>query len=72
MSQQTSRVRNLCAMTAKGSEHRRDVRLKFKAATERATAEAKTMPDDREDLQEEMEMWVGSFGRAMVSHASLP
>ena len=72
MSQFTSRLDKFRAMADAGSNHRAAVRRRFKDVTDRLEVLEKTMPEDKDELREEQVMWMGEFGRAMVSGLPTP
>lgn len=53
------------------AEPREAARNALKTAIEKLQGLAKSMPDDREDLQEEKDMWVESWGKELVSPTSI-
>lgn len=50
-----------------GDTYRREVREAFKTAVARVEGEARCIPDDKEELEEDQAIWVKRFGAAMVS-----
>ena len=54
-------------MTGAGSLLRLNTRRSFRQATERLDRLARSVPDDKDDLAEDQEIWVEAFGKAMVS-----
>ena len=68
MSQFQSRLDKFHAMTDAGSLLRLNARHSFRQATERLDRLTRLVPDDKDDLAEDQEIWVEAFGRAMVSH----
>ena len=54
-------------MTDAGSLLRRVSRRSFRQATEQLDGLARLVPDDKDDLAEDQEIWVEAFGKAMVS-----
>ena len=67
MSQFQSRLDKFHAMTDAGSLLRLDTRRSFRQATKRLNGLARSVPDDKDDLAEDQEIWVEAFGKAMVS-----
>ena len=67
MSQFQSRLDKFCAMTDTGSLLRLNARRSFLQATERLDGLARSVPDDKDDLAKDQEIWVEAFGKAMVS-----
>ena len=67
MSQFQSRLDKFCAMTDTGSLLHLDTRRSFRQATEWLDGLARSVPDDKDDLAEDQEIWVEAFGKAMVS-----
>ena len=57
-------------MTDLGLDHRRAVKARCKMAVETLDALTRCVPNDKEELREEIEDWVGRFDRAMVSSPS--
>ena len=55
-------------MTDAGSLLRLNARHSFHQATEQLNGLARSVPDDKDKLAEDQEIWVEAFGRAMVSH----
>ena len=54
-------------MTDTGSILRLNARRSFCQATERLDGLARSVPNDKDDLAEDQEIWVEAFGKAMVS-----
>ena len=54
-------------MTDAGSLLRLNAQHSFRQATERLDGLARSVPDDKDDLAEDQEIWVEAFGKAMVS-----
>ena len=46
---------------------RLNARRGFRQATEQLDGLARSVPDDKDDLAEDQEIWVEAFGKAMVS-----
>ena len=69
MSQFQSRLDKFHAMTDAGSLLRLNARHSFRQATERLDRLTRLVPDDKDDLAEDQEIWVEAFGKAMVSHS---
>ena len=67
MSQFQSRLDKFCAMTDAGSILRLNAQRSFPQAAERLDGLARSVPDDKDDLAEDQEIWVEAFGKAMVS-----
>jgi hypothetical protein len=70
MSQFQAKFDRFRTMTDMGLDHRRAVKARCKTAVEALDALARCVPDDKEELREEIEDWVGRFDRAMVSSPS--
>ena len=68
MSQFQSRLDKFRAMTDTGSLLHLNTRHSFRQATEWLDRLARLVPDDKDELAEDQEIWVEAFGRAMVSH----
>ena len=56
------------AMTNAGSLLHLNARCNFHQATERLNRLARSVPDNKDELAEDQEIWVEVFGKAMVSH----
>ena len=54
-------------MTDAGSLLRLNAWRSFRQATEWLDGLARLVPDDKDDLAEDQEIWVEAFGKAMVS-----
>ena len=54
-------------MTDAGSLLRLDTWRSFRQATEQLNGLARSVPNDKDDLAEDQEIWVEAFGKAMVS-----
>ena len=54
-------------MTNAGSILHLNARHSFHQATERLDGLARSVPDDKDDLAKDQEIWVEVFGKAMVS-----
>ena len=67
MSQFQFRLDKFCAMTDAGSLLRLNARRSFRQATEQLNGVARSVPDDKDNLAEDQEIWVEAFGKAMVS-----
>ena len=67
MSQFQSQLDKFRAMTDAGSLLRLNTRRSFRQATERLDGLARSVPDDKDNLAEDQEIWVEAFGKAMVS-----
>ena len=67
MSQFQSRLDKFRAMTDTGSLLHLNARHSFCQATERLDRLARSVPDDKDDLAEDQEIWVEAFRKAMVS-----
>ena len=67
MSQFQSRLDKFRAMTDAGSLLRLNARRSFRQATERLDRLARSVPDNKDDLAEDQEIWVEVFRKAMVS-----
>ena len=68
MSQFQSWLNKFCTMTDTGSLLHLNARHSFHQATEQLNGLARSVPDDKDELAEDQEIWVEAFGRAMVSH----
>ena len=68
MSQFQSWLNKFRAMTDAGSLLHLNTRHSFRRATERLDGLARSVPDDKDELAEDQEIWVEVFGKAMVSH----
>ena len=71
MSQFQSRLDKFCAMTDAGSLLHLNAQRSFCQATEQLDGLARLVPDDKDKLAEDQEIWVEAFGKAMVSHSYL-
>ena len=69
MSQFQSRLDKFRAMTDTGSLLRLNARRSFRQATKRLDGLARSVPDNKDDLAEDQEIWVEAFRKAMVSHS---
>ena len=67
MSQFQSRLDKFRAMTNAGSILCLNARRSFRQATERLDGLARLVPNDKDDLAKDQEIWVEAFGKAMVS-----
>ena len=56
-------------MTDAGSLLRLNAQHSFCHATERLDRLARSVPDDKDKLAEDQEIWVEAFRKAMVSHS---
>ena len=54
-------------MTDAGSLLRLNARRSFRQATERLDRLARSVPNNKDNLAEDQEIWVEAFGKAMVS-----
>ena len=70
MSQFQAKFNQFRSMTDLGLDHRRTVKARCKTAVETLDALVRCVPDDKEELQEEIEDWVEQFDHAMVSSPS--
>ena len=70
MSQFQAKFDRFRSMTDLGLDHQRAIKARCKTAVETLDALARCVPDDKEELREEIEDWVGRFDRAMVSSPS--
>ena len=68
MSQFQSQLDKFCAMTDTGSLLHLNARCSFRQATERLDGLARSVPNNKDELAKDQEIWVEAFGRAMVSH----
>ena len=69
MSQFQSRFNKFCAMTDTGSLLRLNARHSFRQATEWLDRLTKLVPDNKDELAEDQEIWVQVFRKAMVSQS---
>ena len=69
MSQFQSRLDKFCAMTDASSLLHLNAQRSFHQATEWLDRLARSVPDDKDELAEDQEIWVEAFGKAMVSHS---
>ena len=69
MSQFQSRLDKFRAMTDTGSLLRLNARHSFRQATRWLDGLARSVPNDKDELAEDQEIWVEVFSRAMVSHS---
>ena len=69
MSQFQSRLNKFHAMTDAGSLLCLNARRSFRQATEWLNGLARSVPDDKDELAEDQEIWVEVFRKAMVSHS---
>ena len=58
-----------CAMTDVGSLLHLNARCSFCQATERLDGLTRSVPDDKDELAKDQEIWVQEFGKAMVSQS---
>ena len=70
MSQFQAKFDRFRSMTDLGLDHRRAVKARCKTAVETLNTLARCVPNDKEELREEIEDWVEQFDRAMVSSPS--
>ena len=70
MSQFQAKFDQFRSMTNLGLDHWRAVKARCKTAVETLDALVRCVPDDKEELQEEIEDWVGQFDCVMVSSSS--
>ena len=70
MSQFQAKFDRFCSMTDLGLDHRRAIKARCKTAVETLDALVRCVSDDKEELQEEIEDWVGWFDCVMVSSPS--
>ena len=70
MSQFQGKFDRFRSMTNLCLDHWRAVKARCKMAVETLDALTRCVPDDKEELREEIEDWVGRFDRAMVSSPS--
>ena len=70
MSQFQAKFDRFRSMTNLGLDHRQAVKARCKTAVETLDVLTRCVPDDKEELQEEIEDWVERFDRAMVSSPS--
>ena len=69
MSQFQSRLDKFCAMTDAGSLLHLNAWRSFHQATMRLDGLTRSVPDDKDELAEDQEIWVEAFEKAMVSHS---
>ena len=69
MSQFQSRLDKFHAMTNAGSLLRLNARRSFCQATEWLDRLARLVPDDKDELAKDQEIWVQAFRKAMVSQS---
>ena len=69
MSQFQSCLDKFCTMTDAGSLLHLNAWHSFHQATERLDRLARLVPDDKDELAKDQEIWVEAFGKAMVSHS---
>ena len=67
MSQFQSRLDKFHTMTNAGSLLRLNAQHSFRQATEQLDGLARSVPNDKDNLAEDQEIWVEAFGKAMVS-----
>ena len=67
MSQFQSRLDKFHAMTGASSLLRLNAQHSFRQATEQLDGLARSVPNDKDNLAEDQEIWVEAFGKAMVS-----
>ena len=65
MSQFQSRLDKFCTMTDVVSLLHLNARCSFRQATEQLDGLARSVPDDKDKLAEDQEIWVQAFGKAM-------
>ena len=65
MSQFQSQLNKFCAMTDAGSLLCLNARRSFLQATEQLNRLARSVPNDKDELAKDQEIWVEAFGRAM-------
>ena len=69
MSQFQSRLDKFCAMTNAGSLLHLNAWRSFHQATKQLDGLARSVPNDKDKLAEDQEIWVQAFGKAMVSQS---
>ena len=69
MSQFQSRLDKFCAMTDTGSLLCLNTQRSFCQATKLLEGLARLVPDNKDELVEDQEIWMEAFGKAMVSHS---
>ena len=69
MSQFQSRFDKFCAMTDAGSLLHLNTRRSFRQATEWLDGLTRLVPDNKNELAEDQEIWVQVFRKAMVSQS---
>ena len=67
MSQFQSWLDKFRTMTDTGSLLHLNARHSFHQATEQLNGLARSVPDNKDDLAKDQEIWVEAFGKAMVS-----
>ena len=70
MSQFQAKFDQFHSMTDMGLDHWWAIKARCKTAVETLDVLARCVPDDKEELREEIEDWVEWFDRAMVSSPS--
>ncbi|KAF8545621.1 hypothetical protein OG21DRAFT_1492138 [Imleria badia] len=65
MSQFQARFNRFWSITDAGTDHRRAVKEKCKQGVEKLDVLARSMPNDKEELQEDIAVWVECFDQAM-------
>ena len=71
MSQFQSQLDKFHAMTDAGSLLRLNTQRSFRQATEQLDGLARSVPDNKDDLAKDQEIWVEALGKAMVSPSLL-
>ena len=71
MSQFQSCIDKFHAKTDDGSILCLNAQCSFHQATEQLKGLARLVPDNKDELVEDQEIWVDTFGKAMVSHLYL-
>ena len=67
MSQFQSRLDKFCAMTDAGSLLRLNAQHSFHQATEQLDGLTRSVPNNKDELAKDQEIWVQAFKKAMVS-----
>ena len=70
MSQFQAKFDPFRSMTDLGLDHQQAVKARCKTAVETLDVLARCVPDDKEELREEVEDWMGRFDHVMVSSLS--
>ena len=71
MSQFQSHLNKFRTMTDAGSLLHLNARHSFRQATKQLEGLARSVPDDKDKLAEDQEIWVEAFGKALISQSYL-